>query len=136
MSCSKPWNLLRMNALACDRENLLKFLQEKGVIPTKKQCPKCGAEMHLDSQDFWRCGKLTTNAHKRKIRCETKQSIRKKTWFSCSKIGIEKILPLTYMLLRNYSLLDVAHELDVNKNTVSRWISFVRQARLKTWSKN
>ena len=93
----KKWRYDDLLGLMEDKEILIHWLIEEGLMAKECVCPMCDGEMSLarcvDRSDLfkWECGRQEKNKrHKAEI------SIRKGGWFEKSKITLEEILKLTY----------------------------------------
>lgn len=123
-------NYCKIHELAKDEAKLISFLQEKNLIPKNQTC-KCGKEMQLRKLEegyFWRCWG-TSVVNFRKVKCNEKITLNRGTWFSGSKLDYGTILKITYGLIKNYQHNDVSEEAEVDRTTVNRWASYLRQVR-------
>ena len=65
--------------------------------------------------------------------CKTSRSIRDESFFSKSRISLQKWLLLMYLWARNYPARDVAQEAEIDKNTacdILQWFREVCSAKL------
>ena len=125
---SKKWNWNKIQIFCQNKEELIKYLQEKSVLSSKQKCPTCSSDMKLDlDKEGWRCRKTNVVPKRGKVVCDTYVSLKKNSWFDRSKMNMGKILAITYLLLKNQSLQFVCEEMEINKNTATDWIKFVRQ---------
>lgn len=120
------WNLIRLHEFSKDEDKLFQYLVDRNLLPKEKICPKCGSEMKLSGQRF-RCYTTSSVRNQKKKQCNGELSINSGTWFQRSKLSHAQVLKLTYMIIRNYHENDISREIDVNKNTVTDWVSFARQ---------
>ena len=81
----------------CNRETLIGWLMNEGMIASKRACPVCGENMELvectDRSDGykWECRKRVNNKrHKSTV------SSRKGSWFEQSNLTLEEIIKFTY----------------------------------------
>jgi hypothetical protein len=124
VSGSKGWTLIKIHDFCKDEAAVLRYFVANGMIPREKECPSCYSPMKL-ADNRWRCYS-TVKTKKGKIRCNTTISVRDHTWFSRVRLPVGTVMEMTYMLLMNFELRIVAHELCVNKCTLTHWIGFVR----------
>ena len=90
------WRYDDLVARMQDKEMLVHWLMNEGLMVKERSCPMCAGEMSLtrceDRSDGlkWECRKQVNSKHKAGV------SIRKGSWFEKSKITLEEILKLTY----------------------------------------
>ena len=77
------------------------FLQQKGLLATNKTCGTC---MTLGSKRIFRCRN-----------CKTTKSLRVGSFFSKSKLPLQKWLVLLYWWIRQYAVGDAAEEARVSR---------------------
>ena len=103
------------------------FLQQKGLLATGQTCV-CSAAMALrrksDLSDgyIFRCGT-----------CKTTKSLRSASFFSKSKLPLQKWLVLLYWWIRQYPVTDAAEEAKVSRETainVYQWLREVCSTKL------
>ena len=123
------WNLLKINEFCRDEMQMIKYLIKMGILSNNKICKNCKSDMELKKIAdcwHWRCRKVRV-INFRKVQCNSKQSIRKEIFFSNSNLPIQKILQLLYMMDKNYEQIQIINEIQLNKNTVSQWMDFIKQ---------
>ena len=124
----KKWRYDDLLGLMGDKEILIHWLIEEGLMAKERVCPMCDGEMSLarcvDRSDLfkWECGRQEKNKrHKAEI------SIRKGGWFEKSKITLEEILKLTYWWCQDLDQAQIKHELGLAESTGVDWDSFCRE---------
>ena len=125
---AKTWNLTRILDFCKDEEKMIEYFMERGVLKSTMDCPKCGEVMKRRNL-FWRCYKTVKSKKRGKEKCNGKRSIRYGSWFSRSRLTMQKVMLVTYMMLYNYERQAIAHELDVNLETLTNWLCFLREVR-------
>ena len=101
---------------------LIAYLRGKHLLASSMTCTRCGVPMHeakrSDVRDGyrWRCRQ-----------CKTSKSIRDGSFFSKSRISLQKWLLLIYLWARDYPVRDVAHEAEVDKNTACDVMNWFRE---------
>ena len=106
-----------------------------GILNSNKICKNCNSDMELKKIPdcwYWRCRKVRV-INFCKVHYNAKQSIRKDTFFSNSNLPIQKILQFLYMLVKNYEQIQIINEIQLNKNTISQWMDFVRKV-VEEWA--
>ena len=96
-------------------EQQITFLQQKGLLATNQTCSVCYASMALrDISDgsIFRCSA-----------CKTTKSLRAGSFFSKSKLPLQKWLVLLYWWIRQYHVGDAAEETKVSRETAIMFIS-------------
>ena len=108
-----------------DKEMLIDWLMEEGLMAKERLCPMCNCEMGLggceDRSDLfkWECrSQEKGKRHKAEI------SIRKGSWFEKSKMTLEEILKLTYWWCQDLDLHRKNMSYDWLKVPVSTGIAF------------
>ena len=122
------WRYDNLVALMQDKEILIHWLMDEGLISKKQFCPMCGEEMNLrrceDRSDGlkWECKRQENGKrHKAEI------SIRKGSWFEKSRMTLEEILKLTYWWCQDLDQAQIKHELALAEGTGVDWDSFCRE---------
>lgn len=78
------------------KRSSIDFLINANVINETLKCEHCGniINLNIDNLEF-KCTKcyyvMDSHKKKKKLQCNFRQSMRKNTWFSRSKMSIEKI---------------------------------------------
>ena len=107
---------------------IISFLWSKRLLARSKTCQRCGIPMHEASRSDitdgvrWRCHQYKTS-----------RSIRDGSFFSKSRISLQKWLLLMYLWARNYPARDVVQEAEIDKNTacdILQWFREVCSAKL------
>jgi len=124
------FNLVRILLFCEDEEKMIKYFMQRGVLKNTMNCPKCDGQMKRVNS-FWRCWKLI-KGKKGKHQCQGVVSIRHKSWFAKSKLPMKTIMAVTYMMLYNYERQAIAWELDVNLETITNWLGFLREVNIPT----
>ena len=108
-------------------ENLIAYLQRKGLLATNKQCPNCASTMVLqrrsDTEDKYRYNSGLLILHsliKSDLRwrcpvgrCKKSVSLRDGTFFEKTRISLRQYLLLIYWWSRQYPVTDAAQESEV-----------------------
>lgn len=116
-----------MFTLSEDKEKLIEWLRERGMIANGYVCGKCGCDMKIikraDVSDgcTWNCQKYGEANH------NVKRSVRKGTWFEESKLKMSDILIMTYMWCIKLGNNVIESELGLSAPTVVDWKSFCRE---------
>ena len=94
-----------------ETDQLITYLQSKNLLASNKTCP-CGSAMQLSARSdvsdgvrFW-----CPDCHK----CAT---IREGSFFSKSRLPLQRWVILMYWWARNYHVTDAAHEAEVTEST-------------------
>ena len=104
------------------------FLQQKGLLASSQTCSACSTSMTLrpkrDISDgyIFRCSS-----------CKTTKSLRAASFFSKSKLPLQKWLILIYCWIRQYPVGDAAEEAKVSRETainVYQWLQEVCSTKL------
>lgn len=108
-----------------NKEMLIHWLMDEGLISNKHFCPMCGEEMNLrrceDRSDGlkWECKRQENGKrHKAEI------SIRKGSWVEKRRMTLEEILKLTYWWCQDLDQAQIKHELGLVEGTGVDWDSF------------
>ena len=110
-----------------NKETLLEWLTEKGLLAKEVYCPICNGTMQLtsctDRSDGFKyqCRSNTVKRHR------TECSIRKNTWFEQSNLTLEEIMKLTYWWTAGLKENQIAMQLQLSSNTVVDWSMFCRE---------
>ena len=112
-----------------DIEKILKYCQEHGVILSAKACPHCNSECRLDYRcKYFRCDKAVIAGHKKRRRCNFKESVFKNTWFEKSHLDVEtNLFFLKIFLFDSFTYKFVTSELGLSKPTINDWCSLARE---------
>ena len=124
----KKWRYDDLLGLMGDKEILIHWLIEEGLMAKERVCPMCDGEMSLarcvDRSDLfkWECGR-----QEKSKRHQAEISIRKGGWFEKSKMTLEEILKLTYWWCQDLDQAQIKHELGLAESTGVDWDSFCRE---------
>ena len=111
-----------------DKEMLVKWLMEEGLLRKSRLCERCSKEMSLvmceDRSDGWKwqCQKQSNGKRHR-----VEESIRKGSWFSNSRLALEEMLKFTYWWCMDLDQSQIIHELGLSSSTSVDWDSFCRE---------
>ena len=73
--CGCQPSIFRFYDALKDRQWVIQFIKDHGLIARGKNCPKCKSECTLDTINLnWRCQKVNSLNKKRKVRCNTKRN--------------------------------------------------------------
>ena len=127
--CGCQPSIFRFYDALKDRQWVIQFIKDHGLIARGKNCPKCKSECTLDTINLnWRCQKVNSRNKKRKVRCNTKRNAFLGTFFYNSKLPIEKILLFTYLFMdKSFSIALVKREVEICGKTIVDWSSFCRE---------
>ena len=106
----------------------ISFLQQKGLLATNQTCSSCQASMTLGQKSDISDGHIF-----RCSMCKTTKSLRAGSYFSKSKLPLQKWLVLMYWWLRQYPVSDAAEEAKVSRETainVYQWFREVCSTKL------
>ena len=110
-----------------ETDQLITYLQGKNLLSTNKACP-CGSAMHLSSRSD-----VSDGVHFQCPDCHKCTSIRDGSFFSKSRLTLQKWVILMYWWARNYPMTDAAHEAEVTEASacaVYQWLREVCATRL------
>lgn len=122
-----------------DRAKTIEFLSTHGIIATSVNCSECGKGAVLSKDlKFWRCQKKREiiRGKKKKVtkKCNFMQSVRSDSWLENSHLSPEKCCTFLAMYIMipppHYDFLEA--ELQMGRNTICDWASFVREI-LEDW---
>lgn len=124
----KKWRYDNLVAQMQDKEMLVYWLMDEGLMAKGRSCPMCAGEMSLtrceDRSDGlkWECRKqVNGKRHKAEV------SIRKGSWFEKSNMTLEEILKLTYWWCQDLDQAQIKHEVGLAESTGVDWDSFCRE---------
>ena len=93
-------------------DNLVSYLQHRKLLADTQTCGNCGTPMNLGSKSdisdglIFRCGT-----------CKTTKSLRAGSFFSKSKLPLQKWKVLIYWWVRDYPVSNAAEEAHVGRDT-------------------
>ena len=124
----KKWRYDDLVARLQDKERLIHWLMDEGLMAKERSCLICAEEMCLTRCEDrsgglkWECRKqVNGKRHKSEV------SIRKGSWFDSSKMTLEEILKLTYWWCQDLDQAQIKHELGIAESTGVDWDSFCRE---------
>ena len=96
------------------KRDLINFLQNKHLIARNMDCQQCGIAMNLQRRDetvcsdcySWRCPT-----------CYTFRSVRHKSFFSKSRLSLQKWLLLMHLWSRDCPVTDAAQEVEITEKS-------------------
>ena len=105
---------IRANNFCCSTEDLISWLQGKGLLPTSRTCSSCsgivtrlGKRGDVSDGCVWRCPQ-----------CKTTKSVREGSFFTKSRMPLKKWLLLLYCWIRQYPAKDASEEAMVESSNV------------------
>lgn len=111
-----------------DKEYVLSWLKEEGLIASMRRCGVCQSEMKWtecnDQSDgfVWECRKqIGLKRH----RCQT--SLREGSWFENANLTIEEVLKFTYWWCQDLSQWQIKQQLGLGSHTAVDWDMFCRE---------
>ena len=116
-------NILDLYSIFSNEITAFNFATENSMLYQNMMCGECNCQMSLihDSTQkwnhVWRCSS-----------CHKKCSILYGSIFTYAKLPCNKVLYILYCWVHNYHCKDAAHEVKVNKNTVSFYYNAFRNA--------
>ena len=124
-------NFFRLCKILTDHNGCIEWCKEHNLLASSVKCPRAECSNALSwtvrssSRDGyeWRCSKSG---------CNGMASIRQNSWFSGSKLSIEKILALTYAWAHKFSASQAVHETSLDDETTSTetvvdWYNYCRE---------
>ena len=116
------------DTVICNRETLIRWLMDEGVIASRRACLVSGENMELvectDRSDSykWECRKRAHNKrHKSTV------SIRKGSRFEQSNLTLGEIINFTYWWSEGLTQEQIKKQLHINPNTAVDWDMFCRE---------
>lgn len=124
-------NLWKLSRLLADHEQCIQWCKDHNLLSSSIKCPKpeCGNTLRWQRRSasgdgfVWRCSKRN---------CNGQTTIRQNSWFSGSKLSIEKILALTYAWAHKFTVTQAVHETSLDDETTSTetvidWYNYCRE---------
>ena len=124
-------NFWKLSRMVSDHERCIQWCKEHNLLSSSINCPRQGCENTLNWQRraasgdgfVWRCSKKN---------CNGQASIRQNSWFSGSKLSIEKVIALTYAWAHSYTTTQAMHETSLDDETTSSetvidWYNYCRE---------
>ena len=103
---------------------LIQYLQSKGLLPNPKTCPVCSTAttMVLESRND-----VSDKYHWRCPTCQKRISLRDGTFFSKSRLSLQKWVILIHWWAMQYPVTDAAEEAEVTESTASQVYQWLRE---------
>ena len=124
-------NFFQLSKILADHDRCIEWCKENNLLAQSLKCPRAGCHNALSwtrrasSRDGyeWRCSKRG---------CNGAASMRQKSWFSGSRLSIEKILALTYAWAHKFTTTQAVHETTLDDETTSTetvidWYNYCRE---------
>lgn len=112
ISILQSWGLIaKNNVLKCNKDHFLVM---------------CPSTVFCDSF-VWQCKESYTNNHKKKVKCNFYQWIRKYTFFSKSHLSIYQIVTFAYLWTEKVSLEFIRNQIDIARQSSVDWASIHRK---------
>ena len=111
-------NFLKQSKILADPNRRIEWCKQNNLLVSSLKCPRAGCHNALSwtrrasSRDGyeWRCSKRG---------CNGAASMRQKSWFSGSRLSIEKVLALTYAWAHKFTTTQAVHETSLDDETMS-----------------
>lgn len=105
------------------KRGLINFLQNKHLIARNMDCQQCGIAMNLQTRDetvcsdcySWRCPT-----------CYTFRSVRHRSFFSKSRLSLQKWLLLMHLWSRDCPVTDAAQEVEITEKSAIQLYQYFR----------
>ncbi len=128
-------NLVKIYDICRDNDTLLENLQNWGLIPREKSCPKCGYGMSLmnvkEDGWTWYCSNKISIRKQRATKCSQKVSMRKGSFFNRSHMSYFQILGFAHLWSEGLQLRQIKCQLEIGSTaTLVDWSSFCREVGL------
>ena len=104
-----------------ETDQLITYLQGKNLLASNKTCP-CGSAMQLSSRSD-----VSDGVRFRCPDCHKCTTIRDGSFFSKSRLPLQKWVILMYWWARNYPVTDAAHEAEVTEATACAVYQWLRE---------
>lgn len=111
----------------CNRETLIEWLRQYGLLAKEVMCKNCGEKMKCtpckDRSDGlkFECRGKGTKRHR------MERSIRENTWFEKSNMSLEEVLKCTYWWSIGLTQDQIMLQLRISSSTVVDWCMFCRE---------
>ena len=128
-------NFFKLSKILADHNWCIEWCKENNLLASSLKCPRAGCHNALSwtrqasSRDGyeWRCSKRG---------CNGAASMCQKSWFSGSRLSIEKILALTYAWAHKFTTTQAVHETSLYDETTSTetviyWYNYCCEADLE-----
>ena len=111
-------NFFKLSKILADHNRCIEWCKKKNLLTSSLKCLGAGCHNALSwtrratSRDGyeWRCSKRG---------CNGAASMHQKSWFSGSRLSIEKILPLTYAWAHKFTTTQAVHKTSMDGKTTS-----------------
>lgn len=113
--------------LLVNKESLLEWLKELGLLPKQVFCPKCKEIMRWTQCDDRSDGFKYEGRGKTVKQHRVEVSIRQGTWFEKSNMTLKEILKLTYWWTVGLKESQITQQLRLSPNTAVDWCMFCRE---------
>lgn len=112
--------MLEFSLLCSNKEELIKHLQEKGLLRNVPFICCCHKEMKIVKEDNidgwrWRC------------QCKKQKSIRTGSFFFKSKLSLADIYTIIYLLADDISFTGIHYLIGLSAKTLTDWTNFLRE---------
>ena len=124
----KKWRFEDLLMRMFDKERLMEWMMDEGLLVKNQLCGKCRGEMNLvkceDRSDGykWECRKQINSKRHR-----VEMSIRNGSWFAESNMTLEEMLKFTYWWCQDLEQSQIKHEIGLSSSTAVDWDSFCRE---------
>ena len=119
------------------KERCIEWCQNMNLVPRQKSCPICEQPMSFDANrgvsGRWRCKKRSLHRQiNRRGQEEVEIAVADGTWFSKTKLSIQKSLLLTYCWSQKLTFEQTIQECCfdeqcLSRETVADWHSYCRE---------
>ena len=120
-------NFFKLCKILADHDQCIQWCKEHSLLASSMKCPRedCNNTLtwtrRTSSRDGyeWRCSRR---------KCNGMASMRQNSWFSGSRLSIEKVLALTYAWAHNFTTTQAVHETSLDdESTVIDWYNYCRE---------
>ena len=126
-------NFFKLCKILADHDQCIQWCKENNLLASSVKCPRENCSNTLtwtrrtSSRDGyeWRCSRR---------KCNGMASMRQNSWFSGSRLSIEKVLALTYAWAHKFTTTQAVHETShddesTSTETVIDWYNYCREVR-------
>lgn len=113
-------NLLELTALISNKNEAIRFLQEKGILHNPRLClNRHQMKLYTRGQDRWLCSKKD---------CRESKPLRDGTFLANSRLDFRTVVIFIYCWSKEYTSIKFCEsELNMNHNTCTDWNSYMRE---------
>ena len=124
-------NFFKLSKILADHDQCIQWCKENNLLASSIKCPRENCSNTLtwtrrtSSRDGyeWRCSRR---------KCNGMASMRQNSWFSGSRLSIEKVLALTYAWAHKFTTTQAVHETSLDDEststeTVIDWYNYCRE---------